>query len=164
MYLNLPFDLSQVLFIATANDSSTIPAPLLDRMELIEMSGYTTEQKMEIAKKYIVPRQMKAHAMMSDYIEIKDCALRKIISSYTREAGVRQLQRIVAAVCRWAALKMAEAVNGGAVELDTTSVELILPIEVKARQLEEILGVCLLLRTFYLFIFRERNFHGPKLF
>ncbi|CAD5217311.1 unnamed protein product [Bursaphelenchus okinawaensis] len=142
-YLNLPFDISQVLFVATANDASTIPGPLLDRMELIEMSGYTLSQKVEIAKKFIIPRQLAYHALSPDYLEFSPESLQKIVSRYTREAGVRQLERTVAAVCRWAALKVAQVVNGGAVELDVASNKLNLPIKVKTDNLNEILGVSL---------------------
>jgi ATP-dependent Lon protease len=140
-YLNLPFDLSQVVFIATANDASTIPTPLLDRMEVLEMPSYSSEQKFQIAARHIIPRQLLQHALSPDYLEFRPDAIHKIIESYTREAGVRQLERTIGAVCRWAAVGVAQAINGGQVETDTMSSELILPIVVKEEDLIGILGV-----------------------
>ncbi len=99
-YIDTPYDLSKVLFIATANTTDTIPAPLLDRMELIELSGYTHEEKLNIAKRHLAPKQVKAHGLDPEQIELTDEILSKIIASYTREAGVRTLERRVADVCR----------------------------------------------------------------
>jgi ATP-dependent Lon protease len=107
-YINHPFDLSEVLFIATANTPHTIPEPLLDRLEVINIPGYTEHEKLQIAKRYIVPKQMKNHALTSEDIEFTDSALLHIIRHYTREAGVRNLDRRVAAVCRKVALWISE--------------------------------------------------------
>lgn len=99
-YIDLDFDLSEVLFIATANSISTIPAPLLDRLELIEISGYTSEEKLAITQKYIVPRQMKLNAISDLGVHFDDSALLFVIDKYTREAGVRELERMIGAICR----------------------------------------------------------------
>jgi ATP-dependent Lon protease len=106
-YLNLPFDLSKVMFITTANMADPIPEPLLDRMELINLPGYTEEEKLEIAKKYILPRQIKEHGLSKKYIIMHDDSVKKIISEYTREAGLRNLEREVASICRKVAKKVA---------------------------------------------------------
>ncbi|MCH4072762.1 endopeptidase La [Pseudoramibacter sp.] len=102
-YLELPFDLSHVLFIATANSLSTIPRPLLDRMEIIEVNGYIEEEKEVIAKKYLVPKQIKENGLSNENIHISEGAIKDIISYYTRESGVRELEREIAKVCRVAA-------------------------------------------------------------
>ena len=102
-YLELPFDLSDVLFLTTANSLETIPRPLLDRMEIISISGYTEEEKLNIASKYLVPKQIKAHGLEKKNLKIEEEALRGLINYYTREAGVRTLEREIAAVCRKAA-------------------------------------------------------------
>ncbi len=107
-YLEIPFDLSRVMFIATANVLDTIPAPLLDRMEVIEIPGYTEEDKLKIAKYYLVPRQLEAHGLTKKQLRFTDRALAKIISFYTREAGVRNLEREIGAVCRAVAREVAE--------------------------------------------------------
>src|SRR5437764_1020939 len=99
-YLDLPFDLSNVFFICTANQLDPIPRPLLDRMEVIELSGYTEEEKLEIAKRYLVPRQMERNGLTKSKIEFTDDSLKAIIEGYTREAGVRNLERQVASGCR----------------------------------------------------------------
>jgi len=108
-YLNVPFDLSKVLFVATANRLDTIPGPLLDRMELIELPGYTITEKHEIAVRHLVPKQMKRHGIDEKHVEFSPGAIDKIISSYTREAGVRSLDREIAAVCRYVAVRVAES-------------------------------------------------------
>lgn len=107
-YLNVPFDLSNVMFIATANVADTIPSPLRDRMETINLSGYTLEEKEKIAEKYLVSRQIKENGLKKDYIEFKPSAVRTIISGYTREAGLRNLEREIGAVCRKVAKLIAE--------------------------------------------------------
>jgi ATP-dependent Lon protease len=107
-YLDLPFDLSNVFFICTANLLDPIPRPLLDRMEVIELSGYTEEEKLEIAKRYLVPRQMERNGLGRSKIEFTDDALRAIIEGYTREAGVRNLERQIGSVCRKVAREYAE--------------------------------------------------------
>lgn len=99
-YLEAPFDLSKVMFIATANSIESIPSPLLDRMEIIELSGYTTAEKMHIAKNHLWLKQLTEHGLTAKQLEISDAALMKIISHYTREAGVRDLQRKLGEVCR----------------------------------------------------------------
>ena len=107
-YLDLPFDLSKVLFICTANQLETIPPPLLDRMDVIQLSGYTEEEKLEIAKRYLVPKQLEAHGLASGKVELTDEALRLVIREYTREAGLRNLDRRLAELCRKAARRIAE--------------------------------------------------------
>jgi ATP-dependent Lon protease len=107
-YLGVPFDLSQVLFIATANTLDTIPAPLRDRMEIITLSGYTDEEKEHIAQRYLIPRQLAAHGLSADEIVFVDHTIRQVIRDYTREAGVRDLERQIAAICRKVARQVAE--------------------------------------------------------
>ncbi|HEV7134459.1 MAG TPA: endopeptidase La [Gaiellaceae bacterium] len=111
-YLDLPFDLSKVLFICTANTVDTIPAALLDRMDVISLSGYTEQEKLGIAKRYLVPKQIVAHGLTADRISISDKALRLTIREYTREAGVRSLERRIADLCRKAAHKVAAGHEG----------------------------------------------------
>jgi ATP-dependent Lon protease len=106
-YLDLPFDLSKVLFICTANQLETIPPPLQDRMEIIRLSGYTEEEKLGIAKRYLVPKQIEAHGLDAEKVKIGEKALRFLIAEYTREAGVRNLDREIAALCRKAAAEIA---------------------------------------------------------
>jgi ATP-dependent Lon protease len=106
-YLDLPFDLSKVLFICTANTLDTIPGALLDRMDVIQLSGYTEEEKLGIAKRYLVPKQLAAHGLQRSQLAIPDRALRMIVREYTREAGVRNLERRIADVCRKAATRVA---------------------------------------------------------
>jgi ATP-dependent Lon protease len=107
-YLDLPFDLSKVLFICTANTLDSIPSPLLDRMDVIHLSGYTEDEKFGIAKKYLVPKQVEAHGLAGGKVHVTDKALRVIIREYTREAGVRNLEHKIAAVLRKAAREVAE--------------------------------------------------------
>ena len=110
-YLDVPFDLSRVVFITTANMLDTIPGPLRDRMEIIGLSGYTAGEKMEIAKRYLVRRQLEANGLKPEQVEIEDAALRRIIDGYTREAGVRSLEREVGRVLRSVAVEFAEGMS-----------------------------------------------------
>ncbi|MBU4574945.1 MAG: endopeptidase La, partial [Desulfarculus sp.] len=107
-YLDLPFDLSKVMFVTTANVLDTIPAPLRDRMEIIEIPGYTAEDKLKIAKRYLVPRQRSEHGLSAKQLSISDAALTLLITGYTREAGLRNLEREIGSLCRWAARAIAE--------------------------------------------------------
>jgi len=107
-YINLPFNLSNVMFIATANQLDTIPGPLLDRMEVINLSGYTEEEKLEIAKRYLVPRQTRDNGISGKQITFTDEAIKAITASYTREAGLRNLEREIGSVCRKIARQVAE--------------------------------------------------------
>jgi ATP-dependent Lon protease len=113
-YLDLPFDLSQVLFITTANQLETIPPPLLDRMEIIRVAGYTEDEKVGIARRYLVPKQLEAHGLPRKQVTISENALRLLVREYTREAGVRNLDREIAALCRKAAREIAEGKRKGA--------------------------------------------------
>jgi len=114
-YLAVPFDLSKVLFIATANWLDPIPGPLLDRMEVITLAGYTEIEKLHIAEKYLIQRQKSEHGIPAKKLKITDEAIREIINKYTREAGLRNLEQQIAAVCRKAALKIAEGKQRGTV-------------------------------------------------
>lgn len=125
-YLNIPFDLSEVLFIATANFIQNIPGPLLDRMEVVDFAGYTEREKAEIAKKYLLPRQLEESGLSDKGISFTDDAVMSLVSKYTREAGVRQLERQVGAVARKLARKLA-----GDEEI---------PLTIDATQIREILG------------------------
>jgi ATP-dependent Lon protease len=118
-YLDLPFDLSNVIFVTTANTLDTIPGPLRDRMEVIQLAGYTEAEKLEIAKRYLVPRQIERNGLTRSRISFSDTALKAIISDYTREAGVRQLEREIGSVCR----KVARQVAEGAVKRRVTITE-----------------------------------------
>jgi len=104
-YIELPFDLSNIMFITTANSIDGIPAPLLDRMEVIELDSYTREEKLNIVKKHLLPKQMKLHGLKNAYFTLNDAAIYEIIDYYTREAGVREVERLLASVCRKAAKK-----------------------------------------------------------
>ncbi len=107
-YLGVPFDLSNVMFITTGNLADTIPSPLRDRMEVLYLSGYTEEEKLEIAKKYLISKQLEGHGITSKILKISESAVRHIITHYTREAGVRNLEREIAHLCRKVARKVAE--------------------------------------------------------
>jgi ATP-dependent Lon protease len=111
-YLDLPFDLSRVLFICTANTTDTIPPPLLDRMDTIALSGYTEDEKIGIAKRYLVPKQIEAHGLRPDGLALPEKTLRLVVREYTREAGVRQMERRIADLCRKAARLVAEGHEG----------------------------------------------------
>ncbi len=125
-YLGVPFDLSQVLFIATANTLETIPDPLRDRMEILSLSGYTETEKLRIAERYLIPKQMAANGLTPGELTFDEAALRQIIRAYTREAGVRSLDREIATVARKVARRLAEGHSG--------------PSEVGADSLQEYLG------------------------
>ncbi len=110
-YIDVPFDLSKVMFITTANVLDTIPPALRDRMETLELPGYSEDQKMMIAKEFLVPKQIKEHGLSTEFIEFQDAAIQVIISSYTREAGVRNLEREIAAICRGVAKDVARGIT-----------------------------------------------------
>src|ERR1700753_317616 len=107
-YLGVPFDLSRVFFAATANMLDTVPGPLLDRMEIISLAGYTEDEKLEIARRYLVRRQLEANGLKADQVEIDPEALRLIIKGYTREAGVRNLDREIGKAFRNVAVQIAD--------------------------------------------------------
>ena len=110
-FLELPFDLSDVMFITTANTLDTIPKPLLDRMEVIELPSYTDEEKLQITKRYLLPKEMKRHGIGKGQLKLSEDAIREMIASYTKESGVRVLERKVAGICRKAAMKLVESEN-----------------------------------------------------
>ncbi len=110
-YLDLPFDLSKVFFIATANQLGPIPMPLRDRMEIIQLAGYSDREKLNIAKQYLIPRQIKENGLTPEQFEITDDAINLLTSRYTREAGVRQLERTIGNLARKVALKVAEGAH-----------------------------------------------------
>lgn len=160
-YLNLAFDLSKVLFIATANSLENIPAALLDRMEVIQIAGYTHDEKFNIARRHLVPKQVIDNGLKANMIIFKDDAIHKIITNYAREAGVRTLERRIAAICRVVAVKIVEnqsiskqvSVSSGAMETTTKVAQqqtsplspsnakgLVKPIIVDAASLESFLG------------------------
>lgn len=118
-YLEIPYDLSKVLFITTANDKSNIPAPLLDRMEIIDIPGYTFEEKLQIAKKHLVPKQIKENGLKKSLVKFTDKALKEIINGYTKEAGVRQLERLIGSCLRKAAVEYAKGFDGKTTFKDT---------------------------------------------
>lgn len=134
-YIEIPIDLSEVLFITTANDTSTIPAPLLDRMEVIELSSYTREEKFNIAKKHLVPKQLKKNGETSKMLKISDKALYSIIDCYTREAGVRKLERRIGEICRKAAKKI---VSGEEKEIRVTDANIEEYLGIKKYQPEKL--------------------------
>jgi ATP-dependent Lon protease len=125
-YLGVPFDLSKVLFIGTANMLDTMPAPLRDRMEIIQLTGYTEEEKLEIARRYLLRRQLAANGLTAEQVNLPDDSLRRVITDYTREAGVRSLERQIGAVLRYCAVTIASGQGG--------------PISVSVEDLPRILG------------------------
>lgn len=125
-YLEIPYDLSNVLFVTTANDKNSIPAPLLDRMDIIDIPGYTFEEKFQIAKKHLIPKQITANGLKKSYVKFTDKAVKEIIAGYTKEAGVRQLERCVAACLRKIAVDYAKGFTG--------------KVSVKADDIEKYLG------------------------
>ncbi|MDR2823635.1 MAG: endopeptidase La [Prevotellaceae bacterium] len=122
-YLDADFDLSKVLFIATANNLNTIPRPLLDRMELIEVSGYTQEEKIEIARNHLLKKEIENHGLKTEYLILEKPVVQRIIADYTRESGVRQLSREIAKMCRKIARKVAENTDYNAVVSETDLTE-----------------------------------------
>jgi ATP-dependent Lon protease len=127
-YLDVPVDLSETMFIATANVLDTIPGPLRDRMEMIQLAGYTTDEKLHIARNYLVPRQIEANGLKPSKIEFSDAALKTIIEEYTREAGVRSLEREIGTVCRKVAMGFAEKDGKGS------------KVKVSGKKVRELLG------------------------
>lgn len=125
-YLEVPFDLSKVMFITTANTTDTIPRPLLDRMEVIQVTGYTEEEKVNIAEQYLIPKKVKEHGLKPADVKFSEAAVRTVINNYTRESGVRNLEREIANVCRKVARTVAEKQSG--------------PISVSASNIEKYLG------------------------
>lgn len=133
-YLEVPYDLSRVMFIATANAIDSIPLALRDRMEVIAINGYTEYEKLHIAKEYLVPRLMEEHGIKEGQVIIEDEAIRKVINSYTREAGVRNLERELASICRSVAMDIA-------IQLDDNPNAEIAPVRVSADSLKKYLGL-----------------------
>lgn len=129
-YLDMPFDLSKVFFIATANSLDPIPGPLLDRMEVVQLSGYTTQEKLEIAKRYLVPRQVKQKGINESDFQLDDSTIESVIRSYTRESGVRQLERAIGKLARKIALKVStgDKLDG---KIDSESLEDLLGRQVR---------------------------------
>ena len=108
-FLEIPYDLSDVFFITTANTTETIPKALLDRMEVIELTSYTDEEKLSIAKNYLLPKQRKKHGLKASQLKVSDDAIREVISLYTRESGVRMLERQFATICRKTAVNLSDS-------------------------------------------------------
>jgi ATP-dependent Lon protease len=131
-YLEVPFDLSEVLFITTANVTHTIPKPLLDRMEVIKLSGYTNQEKTRIATRHLLPRVLKEHGLSAAQVKISDATVSKVVSAYTREAGVRGLERELSTIARKITRKMIEASDKGE--------NFTLPVNVKIAELKDYLG------------------------
>lgn len=121
-YLEVPFDLSKVMFVTTANTTDTIPRPLLDRMEVIQVGGYTEEEKVNIALDYLIPKKVAEHGLKKDNIGFSEAAIRTIINNYTRESGVRNLEREIANICRKVARKVAEK-HEGKINISSASIE-----------------------------------------
>ncbi|WP_022855724.1 endopeptidase La [Thermodesulfobacterium thermophilum] len=142
-YLDVPFDLSKVLFIATANMTEPIPRVLLDRMEVIYLSGYTYQEKLEIAKRHILPKLLKEHGLKKNILKISDEVILKVIEEYTYESGVRELERKLAAICRKVARKLAEGEKGAFKVTEENLVEFLGPPEYieELKQEEDEIGV-----------------------
>ncbi|OXV08472.1 hypothetical protein Egran_03760 [Elaphomyces granulatus] len=132
-YINIPIDLSKVLFIATANSLDTIPPPLLDRMETIALSGYTTIEKKHIARQHLIPKQIRINGLAESQVVLSDEVIEKIISSYTRESGVRNLERAIGSVCRYKAVQYADSKDASQLGAYNPTVS--------ANELEDILGI-----------------------
>lgn len=144
-YLNVPFDLSNILFVATANSLDTIPEPLLDRMEVIELHGYTFDEKLHIAKTYLIPKQINAHGLELQHIQISDDTILRIAESYTRESGVRNLERMLASVIRAKCVQLAELKEGGEERLYDS--------RITVEDISQILGVNTVSTAFTRFLF-----------
>ena len=142
-YIDMPVDLSRVLFITTANDKYAIPGPLLDRMEVIDLPGYTYEEKVHIAKRHLIPKQMKAHALTKEQLRISDAGLGALIDGYTREAGVRILERRIAALCRKESVRIANGDEGRLTVTEKNLEELLGPKKFRPedRQRTDMVGV-----------------------
>lgn len=136
-YLEVDYDLSKVMFVLTANNLSGVPKPLLDRMEIINISGYTEIEKFNIAVKYLLPKQMEQHGLKEENISVDDITLRSMIRNYTRESGVRNLERLVATICRKVAKKL---VDTRLENIKQKKAEKVISIRVKPDDLEEMLG------------------------
>lgn len=122
-FLEIPFDLSNVLFITTANTTDTVPRPLLDRMEIIELGSYTDEEKLMIAKDHLIPKQLKKHGIKKNQLRITEDAIREIIACYTRESGVRSLERMIAQICRKADMELIKQEKPGKITVNGTQIE-----------------------------------------
>jgi ATP-dependent Lon protease len=140
-YLAIPFNFSKILFIATANRTEVIPAPLLDRMERIEITGYSTHEKIKIAKQFLIPKQIKENGIKPELLSIEDPGISKIIENYTRESGVRSLERNIGSVCRWVAVKYLNEIklnkNATANQITAELVEDILGIPIFENDIQE---------------------------
>ena len=132
-YIDMDYDLSNVMFIATANNLGTIPQPLLDRMELIEVSGYITEEKVEIAKRHLIPKEMEASGLKKEHLKFSKAAIEYIIENYTRESGVRQLEKTLSKIMRKVALEIACDKFDGTVELKPADVSKYLGVPLYSR-------------------------------
>lgn len=141
-YLELPYDLSQVMFITTANTLSTIPRPLLDRMEIVQLSGYTEEEKLQIATRYLLPKQLKNHGLDLHQLTLAESLIQQIIRGYTREAGVRKLEQQLAALCRKTVKRLVaeeHGVTAGSVKIDeATLAEMLGPIKIRYDRIEDV--------------------------
>lgn len=131
--MNLPYDLSQVLFIATANSLDTIPKPLLDRMEVIHLDGYTFNEKLYIAQTHLIPKQLEAHGLSFSSLDIPDKVVMHVAEKYTRESGVRGLERLMASICRYKCREYVDLEEAGRLDEFVRSV--------KMKDIEIILGV-----------------------
>lgn len=136
-YLDLPFDLSKVFFVATANSLDTIPHPLLDRMEIIQLSGYTSDEKLHIAKNHLLPKQLKEHGLTTERVEVNDEILKSVIADYTREAGVRDLQRKIAKLLRSVSEQVVKKADQEKIVIDNTIVEDVLGVEKNTYELAQ---------------------------
>lgn len=136
-YLDLPFDLSKVFFVATANSLDTIPHPLLDRMEIIQLSGYTSDEKLHIAKNHLLPKQLKEHGLTTERVEVNDAVLKSVIADYTREAGVRDLQRKIAKLLRSVSEQVVKKADQEKIVIDHVILEDVLGIEKNTYELAQ---------------------------